>query len=310
MFSNCYALKTVPFLNLKIGASAISMFSNCGALEYIPEIFQGKQVGGFTTLFSGANLLKKIPIMDTIPAIAGQIIHGTTVTEVQTFDARLLTSVATTTSPLLRRTGMYGGRFTVSYANKMLGRPAINEIIDNLGNAATSQTLTITGNPGANAHPAYTRAGTGITSGTDYFLTDTSNLVVGMQVTGTGISTGRTAEFAAATDIVTLTAHGFSNGKKVAFSSLTTVTGFNVFVIYYVINATTDTFKLSLTPGGAAIDPTVDGAGVIIYQTLVTNINPGVSVTVDTPFSASPTSAVFRNLNTQFAVMKRWVVTG
>jgi hypothetical protein len=84
-----------------------------------------------------------------------------------------------------------------------------------------------------------------------------------------------------------------------------------IYTPYYVVNATTDTFQLSLTAGGSAIALTTDGTGTMIYQTLVTAINPNVSVTIDIPASASGTNSLsYRNLNTQIAVMKRWSVTG
>ncbi len=81
--------------------------------------------------------------------------------------------------------------------------------------------------------------------------------------------TGVTA--VAATDVITSTAHGYSNGQPVYFTSLTGGAGLVINTIYFVINTATDTFKLSATSGGAAIDITTtmtDGtvkAGSIVY---------------------------------------------
>ena len=110
---------------------------------------------------------------------------------------------------------------------------------------------------------------------------------------------------------MTLVGHGLPNGKRVSFNSITTTTGIATYNLYYVVNATTDTFQLSLTQGGAPIALTNNGTGTIIYQTLVIAIDPNVSVTVDVPASISGTSNLaYRNLNTQIAVMKRWAVSG
>ena len=112
-------------------------------------------------------------------------------------------------------------------------------------------------------------------------------------------------------DLVTLVGHGLPNGKRVSFNSITTTTGIAIYNLYYVVNATTDTFQLSLTQGGTPIALTNNGTGTIIYQTLVIAIEPNVSVTVDVPASISGTSNLaYRNLNTQIAVMKRWAVSG
>jgi len=70
-----------------------------------------------------------------------------------------------------------------------------------------------------------------------------------------------------ATDAFTKTAHGLINGTRVTVASSgafpTTVPQIAASVSYFVVQATTDTFKLSLTPGGAAIDITVVAAGGI-----------------------------------------------
>lgn len=69
----------------------------------------------------------------------------------------------------------------------------------------------------------------------------------------------------AATDILTSTAHGFSNGNPVIFNTLTGGTGLTAGTTYYVISATTDTFQLSETLAGAAKNFTTDvTAGTII----------------------------------------------
>lgn len=62
----------------------------------------------------------------------------------------------------------------------------------------------------------------------------------------------------AATDVFTKTAHGWANGKTVVFASLTGGTGLALGTVYYIIGATANTFQLSLTVGGAAVNFTTD----------------------------------------------------
>lgn len=79
--------------------------------------------------------------------------------------------------------------------------------------------------------------------------------------------TGGTA--VAATDVITFTAHGYANGQPVYFTQLTGGSGLSVNTIYYVINTATNTFKLALTSGGAAIDITTDmTSGTVTAGTL------------------------------------------
>jgi hypothetical protein len=72
-----------------------------------------------------------------------------------------------------------------------------------------------------------------------------------------------TATFTAdGTDVITSVAHGRSNGERVKFSSAGTIPpGLSASIVYYVINAAADTFKVSLTSAGAAVDITGAGTG-------------------------------------------------
>ena len=65
----------------------------------------------------------------------------------------------------------------------------------------------------------------------------------------------------AGTDEVTCAAHGLVNGTSIFFSKLVGVTGASPDTLYFVISATTDTFKISTTQGGSAVDITVGGTG-------------------------------------------------
>jgi hypothetical protein len=70
---------------------------------------------------------------------------------------------------------------------------------------------------------------------------------------------GQTGTAAAATDLITLASHGLSNGDTIHFSSLGAAGGLSLVPAYFVVNSSTNTFSVSLTKGGTAVDITVDG---------------------------------------------------
>ena len=66
----------------------------------------------------------------------------------------------------------------------------------------------------------------------------------------------------ASTEVCTSTAHNLHNGDPVTVSSTTTLpAGLSAGVTYYVISATANTFQLSATPGGSAVNITDTGTG-------------------------------------------------
>lgn len=78
---------------------------------------------------------------------------------------------------------------------------------------------------------------------------------------GTG-KISQTFTVVAATDIVTASAHGFSDGDVVHVSSATTLpAGLSASTNYYVTVLSANTFKLSATLGGAFVDITDTGTG-------------------------------------------------
>jgi surface protein len=81
--------------------------------------------------------------------------------------------------------------------------------------------------------------------------------------------------FTASTDTVNRTAHGYSNGMIVRFYGIVTTTGIDQGQFYYVINATANTFQVSLTEGGSAVTLTNDGSATLLpYKIAVVTITP------------------------------------
>lgn len=81
--------------------------------------------------------------------------------------------------------------------------------------------------------------------------------------------------FTDAGDLVNRTAHGFSNGQRVAFFNIATTTGIAEGVTYYVINASANSFQIATSPGGSAVALTNDGSGTLLpYKQAVVVITP------------------------------------
>lgn len=78
------------------------------------------------------------------------------------------------------------------------------------------------------------------------------------------------ATLLASTDVFTSYAHGMSNGFEVQIADIQAAglpVAFTEGTRYYVVSATADTFQLSATPGGAAVNAATD-AEVIIQRAL------------------------------------------
>ena len=81
--------------------------------------------------------------------------------------------------------------------------------------------------------------------------------------------------FTSSTDTVNRTAHGYSDGMIVRFYNIVTTTGLDQEQAYYVINAATDSFQVSLTEGGSAVALTNDGSATLLpYKIATVTITP------------------------------------
>jgi surface protein len=84
-----------------------------------------------------------------------------------------------------------------------------------------------------------------------------------------------TVTFTDAGDLVTRNNHGYVNGDIVSFYRISSTTGISEGQIYYVINATQNTFQISQTSGGSAIGLTTDGsASLLPYKIATVTITP------------------------------------
>lgn len=95
------------------------------------------------------------------------------------------------------------------------------------------------------------------------YSNDTYPVLAGITKGRYGYGTGIVFTVNAATDVVTANSHGFVNGNRLLLDSTVTLpAGLSANTIYFVIAATTNTFKLATSAGGTAIDITGTGTGV------------------------------------------------
>jgi len=217
-----------------------------------------------------------------------------------------------TSSPNIARIEAKNFRFTFSVASLKLSRTALEEIFTNLPTAASSQTITVSFNYGVDT--ATTKFVTTTAQSKTIPMASTAGMVVGQNVsgTGTGITSGQTATSSVTLDTLTRVAHGLPNDTRLSFSNIGLTTGVSLYTIYFVVNATADTFQIALTAGGAAINLTGSNSTMtILYPSYITAITTNVSVTLDTPTVSSGSSRTlsFRLLNWPTAALKRWSVT-
>lgn len=90
---------------------------------------------------------------------------------------------------------------------------------------------------------------------------------------------------AAATDVVTVPGHGYVNTDTIVFYGGTVPSPLVEGTIYFVRDATTDTFKVAATSGGAAIDLIGTGAGDCVVSLIVENSYGGPGTHTISSFS-------------------------
>lgn len=87
---------------------------------------------------------------------------------------------------------------------------------------------------------------------------------------GNGFASAEAVTFQNTGDTVTYNAHGLLAGQIVRFATVVTTTTITSATDYYVVNPLTNTFQVSLTPGGSAVAVDADGTGTMSegFQTL------------------------------------------
>ena len=321
MLTGCYSLKDAGYFNTTSVLTQVgSMCNNCFSLEKAPEFANSSGVNSASSMFNGCHSLKTIPsyVFGSIAASgidnflinckSLQVMSAISIGNIYTSNGSILTNCYSLKRMLMPL------RFTFSVLNAKMSTGALNEMYSILP-TVTSQTVTVTGNYGATSTPVVSLSGTATAGSKTITMTNTTNLSVGMFVSGTGttLTTGNSCVFTDSGDLVTAAGHGLIDGDIVSLKTITGTTGIGIKIIYYVVNATTDTFQLSLTQGGSVIDLVTDGTGTYTSPAFITAITPNVSIEVSLPMVSTGTSSrAFRSNDhkTYLATMKGWTVTG
>lgn len=214
------------------------------------------------------NTVERTATLSVPPAVAARGV-GTGWIRNPTWPA--LPSIVATDNKIV---GLYAVNPDSAFAAVVMNTSAGTYTVD-WGDGSTPQTYT----SGAQANYTYNYAAAGLV-GTDGPVT-----------------------FTDAGDLVTRTAHGYIDNQQVSFASITTTTGIVANQIYYVVNATTDTFQVAATIGGSALALTGDGTGTLLpYKIATITITP-------TTGGATFTTVNFaaRNSSTTIAYTTGWL---
>ena len=156
--------------------------------------------------------------------------------------------------------------------------------------------LSVTGNldvTGVTTFSKFVNVGAGLTAnqinvlGISTFTGSGSQVVMQYKADKTAAHTA--VNHAASPAIITITAHGYSSGEKVQYVAGTTaIGGLTNNRAYYIIRQSANTFSLTATAGGSAIDLTSAGAGTHTFKLLdrskdtgAASAATGVALTVD-----------------------------
>lgn len=135
MFSGWSELLTsVELFDTSNVTSMSSMFNNCSLLVEVP-LFDTSNVTNTGTMFNGCSSLVEVELTDCSKVTNTNNMFGTTIRSTQATSLERLILPGMTSGFNLRNTKM--------------GAPALNDFFHSLGTASGSQTINITGAPGA-----------------------------------------------------------------------------------------------------------------------------------------------------------------
>lgn len=312
MFRNLTVATELPWIDTSKGTNFSWMYSACSLLKAIPVIDTSNGTD-FSSFVQASNNLQTFPMIDTSKAVT----MASMFTLVQKLRVLPELNVGACTnfsnmfqaSPSFQKAKFIGTNASISYSNMSLSKIALEDIFSGLANNGTTKTITI--NPNYGADTAVTKSSV-LTSGNPVVnVADTSNLSVGMLVTGTGVNTAVAVTLQTTANTITRANHGLANDTPISFPTIVTTTGLTVYTKYFVVNATPNTFQVALTAGGTPLVLTNNGTGTLLYGSFITNITPNINVTLSAPVSVTGTQTLsYRLLNTSIATIKGWTVSG
>ena len=134
MFSGCSLLGSVPFFDTSNVNNMLGMFNGCSLLGSVP-LFDTSNVTNMGNMFHSCSSLVEVELTDCSKVTNSNNMFGTT-----------SASTHTTSLERLILPGMTRG---FNLLNTNMGASALNDLFHSLGTASGSQTINITGAPGA-----------------------------------------------------------------------------------------------------------------------------------------------------------------
>ncbi len=128
---------------------------------------------------------------------------------------------------------------------------------------------------GSGAKASSTNPSFDVPAGTVYFLGRWTAITAGTFLGWAPINGGTVKGVGTATtaDVITSNGHGLSDTNQITLQAVNgeaLPTGLSATVIYFVRDATTDTFKVALTSGGTAVD--ITAIGELAFQKVIPEV--------------------------------------
>jgi hypothetical protein len=300
-FANMNNLKAIPAINTSKGTNFLSFAIGCFSLNRFDSTLN--MANGVS---SGSQIFENCRSLSSIPAL--NMSNMTTTFNFNGCNA-------------LGRIDAFGMRFNTTVNGDNLGNAALETLFLNLGTAATTQTVTITNNPGVNSpFAAINIANCNSTQGTPTIsLTtgNTSTLATGMVLTTIAGGGWLTQSVTVTNGVANIAAtqNGMQVDQIVSFQA--TVGSTILANTYYQVRSISgdgNGFEIKAYnsgPSGAAIVPT---AGATVTLNRIPTISSLTGNTVTMNMNASGTTSTqtitFRRLNTRLASLKNWTVSG
>jgi len=314
-FYQCNNLQTVASYDTRKVTNMNATFQATPALVEIPYM-NTVNVTNFLNFALQSNVRRVNSSFNTSNAtnINGIFATNSALTTIPTLDCTNVTTSGTAFSgmPALNSISVSNLKISTSVANDNLGKPELETLMLGLGTNATSQTLTISSNPGADNPVSKTSLNYSSGSNT-VVVANTVGLVTGM-ILGpiANINSNIAATFTNANSCVTLPMR-LDDNTLVSFSSVTT-SNVAANTLYYVQynngSAPSIGYRLATTPGGANILLT-SGTGVARISASITQVNTNANIVLNYLVSNSVTATTtFRQLNTNYATFKNWTISG
>ena len=164
-----------------------------------------------------------------------------------------------------------GGSKTLTVQGSTAGTGEISGTIVN--NSPTNTTTLVKAGTGA-----WTLSGTNSYKGTT--TVSAGSLIAGASSLATSVTNNSSVTANNTTDIITLAGNTLVDGDNVVFSAATIPTGLTTGTVYFVVNSSGNTFQVSTTLGGSAVNFTANGTTVVASQYLPGAFGTGNSAIV------------------------------